>query len=142
MYSFLHWSRKQISSNRTALKLLNNKMRILILALTLASWMTVYFAFAGLFADARLPMFDSFHFITGIVVSFLAALRYIESQYLNSVACVTNIAMWIIICFETPGNLNYLIISFYNLYMVAKAAIRWTKQYAEDQNLQANQPIQ
>ena len=132
IYSFFNWSKKQIRANRTELTTLNTKARIIMLVVTLAAWLTVFFGFSGLFKSAQLPAFDSFSFVAGTIVSLLAAFRFIESQYLSAFSCCMAIIMWIIICSRNPSNINYLIISVYNLFMIIKAAINWTRQYIQD----------
>lgn len=134
IYSFLNWSKKQISADRTELKVLALKKRIVVIVLTLIGWLSVYFGLRDFFANAQLPIFDSFHFTVGIIVSLLAAFRYLESQYLSMVSSCTALLMWIMICMNTPSNINYLIISCYNLFMIVKAVINWTKQYLQDKN--------
>jgi nicotinamide mononucleotide transporter PnuC len=132
IYSFFNWSKKQTSANHTELKTLSTKMRIAVLIATVAAWLTILFGFSGLFKNAQLPAFDSFGFVAGTVVSILAAFRFVESQYISAFSCCLHIIMWIIICTSNPSNINYLIISVYNLFMVVKAAINWTKLYIQD----------
>lgn len=131
IYSFFSWSRRQTASKQTELKALRMQMRIAVILASLAAWLALYFGASSVFANARMPLFDSFHFSMGIIVSLLSAFRYVEAQYFSAVSCITTIVMWGMICADAPGNLNYLIISCYNLYMVVKAAIRWTRQYVE-----------
>ena len=52
-YSFFNWSKKQISANRTELKILTVKMRIAIIAVTIVAWLTVFLGFSGLFKNAQ-----------------------------------------------------------------------------------------
>ena len=139
IYSFFNWSKKHISANRTKLKMLDTKMKIAMVFLTFIAWFTVFYGFSGLFARAQLPAFDSFSFVAGTIVSLLAAFRFVESQYLSVVSSCVAIVMWVIICVRNPSNINYLIISFYNLFMIVKAAINWTKQYIEDKKEKENQ---
>ena len=35
--------------------------------------------------------------------------------------------MWIAVCIEDAKNINFIIISLYNLYKVIQMAISWTK---------------
>ena len=138
LYSFFNWSKKQLNANHTELKFLGMKAKAATICVVLASWAAIYFGLAPVFATAQLPAFDTFHFAMGIIVSLLAAFRYIDSQYLNIIACTTSIIMWVIICVKNPSNINYLIISFYNLFMVIKAAVNWTKQYIQDKKESEN----
>ncbi len=135
IYSFFNWSKKQTSQNHTELKRFTLKHWIISIGSTLVGWAVCYYGLAIFFVDALLPEFDTFVFTLGIIISIYAAFRYIDSQYLNIISCSASSAMWIIICISMPNNLNYLIISFYNLFMVAKAAINWTKQYNNDKKL-------
>lgn len=130
-YSFFSWTRRQTVSGQTELKVLRMQMRIIVILISLAAWLALYFGGSSIFATAKMPMFDTFHFSMGIVVSLLAAFRYVESQYFSAISCSTTIIMWGIICVDAPESLNYLIISCYNLYMVIKAAVHWTRQYVK-----------
>lgn len=129
LYSFLNWSKKQTAKNRTKLEILSPKLRILTIAVTLGAWLAVYFGLSGLFESARLSIFDTLNFVFGFAVSVLAAFRFVESQYFSVFSSCTAILMWLVICFDDASNINYLIISCYNLFMVLKAAINWTRQY-------------
>ena len=102
-----------------------------MILLSLTTWLALYFNCRFLFANASMPLFDSLHFAMGITVSLLAAFRYVESQYFSATSCITTIVMWGLICAEAPEQLNYLIISCYNLYMVVRTAIGWTRHYKE-----------
>ena len=131
LYSFFSWSRRQTISKQTELRVMRTQIRIIVILISLAAWSALYFGGASIFANANMPIFDTFHFSMGVIVSLLAAFRYVESQYFSAVSCITTIVMWGIICADAPGNLNYLIISCYNLYMVTRTAIHWTRQYIE-----------
>ena len=132
LYSFFHWSKRQTRANHTALQSLHARKRLAVAIFTLVLWLAVYFGLHGLFTGGRLPYFDSFHFVMGIIVSLLAAFRFVESQYFGVVSGCTTVVMWGLICADAPSNVNYLIISCYNLFMVAKAAVHWTRQYMWD----------
>lgn len=131
-YSFINWSKKRTADNRTELKIMSTRNRILAVAATLGAWVFAYFVLSGLFEGARLPIFDTLSFVFGITVSVLAALRFVESQYFSAVSSTAAIVMWILICIEDASNINYLIIALYNLFMIVKAAINWTRQYVRD----------
>jgi len=132
-FSFFNWRRKRRAANsrNTELKMLGTLKVICVIAATFAAWVPCYFLLRPFFSGP-LAILDSLGFVWGIAVSLLSAFRYIDSQYLNIFGCTISIATWFIICLESPNNFNYLIISFYNLFMVTKAAINWTKQYRSD----------
>jgi nicotinamide mononucleotide transporter PnuC len=131
--SFFIWNKKKSrrNSRNTELKFLGLGKCILAVAVTLAVWFPCYWLLRPFFSGA-LALLDSLTFVLGITISLLSAFRYIDSQYLNIFSCCLAILTWTIVCIESPNNLNYLVISFYNLFMVAKAAINWTKQYKND----------
>lgn len=131
--SFFIWNKKKSArdSKKTELKFLGLTKFIAVVAATFALWIPCYYLCKPFFSGA-LALLDSLAFVWGITVSILAAFRYIDSQYLNIFAVIVGIVMWVIVCIENPNNLNYLIISFYNLFMVIKAAVNWTKQYIND----------
>ena len=133
LYSFFTWTKKRDRKKDTELKRLSIPQLFLVTAIILAGWALCYFGLLRFFDDALYPSFDTYLFSSGIVYSLLVAFRYIESQYFNTVACVVSIIMWILICIDSPNNMNYLIISLYNLFMVVKAAISWSILYSKQQ---------
>ena len=100
------------------------------LALLLVTWALTYFGFSRFFENANrnaLP-YDTYLFASSLISSALVALRYPESQYLSAVSCLIGVAMYVVICIEDVAQLNYFFISLYNLYMVSRIAIAWTKK--------------
>ena len=81
-----------------------------------------------------MALLDSLIFVLGILVSVLIAFRFIEGQYFNLLSCGLNLAMFVLLCIENPGNINFLIISVYNLFRVSQAAINWTVLYGRGKN--------
>ena len=133
IYSFFHW-RAHSGGLHTRLRLLPLPRLLVILLLTLGGWLALYFSCKSLFETAAYPLWDSLLFVLGITVSLLAARRSVESQYINLISCVINIVIWILLTVKTPGNVNYVIISLYNLFRVAQAAVNWTRQYLRDKS--------
>lgn len=129
IYSFFNWSRKKNASGDTRLKTLGIKRLCFVIGVILSGWALCYFGLAVFFRTATYPVFDTLQFTIGVVVSFLAAFRYVESQHINIVNCASAVTMWALICVGNPSNINYLIISCYNLFMVAKASVNWTRKY-------------
>ena len=131
VYSYFNWKKAAENQNPT-IKFLTKKQLILALLLTLGIWGLCSFLLAPHFESASFPTVDSFLFASGLVVSFLAAWRFSESQYLNMIACTVSLVMWILLTVKSPANLNYVIISAYNLFRVTQAAINWTKIYLKN----------
>jgi len=132
LYSFWNWTKKQTAKNHTELQILSPKKRICIIAITVGAWLAVYFGLSGLFESSKLPIFDTLTFVIGIVTTILVAFRFVESQYLSAFSSCISLLMWLMICLDNPSNMSYLIISFYNLFMILKAVIHWTRQYIHD----------
>ena len=61
----------------------------------------------------------------------LVAFRFVEGQYFNLVSCAISLVMWILICLDQPNNVNFAIISVYNLFRTVQAAINWTLLYVK-----------
>lgn len=129
LYSFFNWSRKRTAGNVTELHYLGFKRLVTVIAAVFAGWAITYFALSPFFSGAKMPAFDTLLFPLGIIITVLAAMRYIDAQYINIVSCSLNIVMWMLICLSNAGNVNYLIISAYNLFMIIKASISWTRKY-------------
>ena len=128
IYSFIVWS-KNSRGGQAELKFLKKKHLAFTLALSAAGWMGCYFGLSWLFAGQSYPLLDTYVFVMGITISFLAAWRYIESQYLNIISSVISLALWILLTLRDPANFNYIIISAYNLYRIVQASVSWTQKY-------------
>ena len=127
LYAFINWGKNRTSNAKNELRFLSLKQRIWVIGIILCGWGICYFGLSGLFATARMPLPDTLIFSIGITVSVLAAMRYVDSQYINICSCTISIIMWSIICASEPENINYLIISFYNTFMIIKASVSWTR---------------
>lgn len=132
VYSFFHW-RKNTESGKVALRWLSAKSRVLTAVLAMGMWAICYFWLSG-YMVMRIPLLDTIVFSLGIVCTVLSSVRYIESQYVSFVSCVVSLIMWIILAFQNPSNINYVIIGIYNLYCVGQAAVNWTLIYIGDKN--------
>ena len=128
IWSFFHW-KKHSSGQTVELRVLRLRFRVLTVAGTLAGWFFCLFVLRPLFSDAVFPELDAYLFVSGVVVTVLMGFRIVEAQYLNLISGVLNLILWILIVIKDPADMNYLIISVYNLIRTAEAAVRWTVQY-------------
>ena len=96
---------------------------------TLAAWGLMLLCAYSLFETAAYPTLDALMFVLGITVTVLAAFGYVESQYLNVINCFFSLVLWILYTVCNPANMNYLIISGYNLFRVIQASVNWTLLY-------------
>lgn len=130
LFSFIRWGKNRRTDNSTALKRLSGRAWCIVIASIAAGFAFCYFLLSPFFAGANYPLLDTLCFTLGIVVSLLAAFRYVESQYISAVSSCLSIVMWVMIARSAPENLNYVIISLYNCFRITQAAYRWTKTYA------------
>ena len=126
--SFFLWSRHKLGKTQAALKLMNWWQLVLSVVILIPLWAGCYFGLASFFEGSYAAV-DSFLFVMGIVVSVQVALRFIEGQYFNIVSCIISLFLWIVICMKSPDNINYVIISCYNIFRTVQAAITWTVVY-------------
>lgn len=129
IFSFFHWGRHKTEKNRTALKALSRAKRMLFLCILLVGYCICFFGLSRFFTDAVYPQLDILCFTLGTAVTFLSALRFIESQYVSLCSSVIQTIMRILITADSPENCNYVIISVYNCFRITQAVIGWTKQY-------------
>ena len=96
-----------------------------------AVWAVCYFLIGDLIASQNYKLFDTIGFVTGMVCTFIAAFRYVESMYINFVCIVCSVLTWVFITINDPSSVNYLINSLYSLYTVIQASYIWTKLYVK-----------
>lgn len=128
IFSFFVWSKHK--SGKTKSELIRMKWWQLLLSIVaiFPAWAGCYFGISGLIGGNE-PLLDSLVFVLGLLISALVAFRFIEGQYFNIVSCLLGLVMWIAIFIEDPSNVNFVIISCYNLFRTVQAAINWTVLY-------------
>jgi len=128
IYSFVSWSKKS-GKETPPLRFLGIKKLSFAVGISLVGWAVCAFGLSGLFETAAYPALDSYIFVMSITISFLAAWRYIDSQYLNIISTALGLMLWILLTVRDPANFNYVIISSYNLYRIIQASVSWTRKY-------------
>lgn len=128
IWSFFHW-KKHSEGNAVSFRFMKPWVCVLTVLVTLGGWILSLFFLRPLFEGGMYPEIDAYLFVSGIVVTVLMAIRFVESQYLNLISGILSIVMWGLIVAEKPSEMNYLIISVYNVARTAEACIRWTVQY-------------
>lgn len=126
IFSFFNWKRKSQGAT-TVLVNLKNSARILISIAIIIVWVLCVRLLGNIVSGGRFVWLDCFCFVGGVAVTILSSLRYADSQYLNVLCCTITLVMWIAVCIEDLKNINFLIISIYNLYKVIQMSISWTK---------------
>jgi nicotinamide mononucleotide transporter PnuC len=130
IFSFFVWSKHK--TGKTKSKLIRMKWWQLTLAVAaiFPAWAGCYFGISG-FIGGNQPLLDSLVFVLGLLISVLTAFRFIEGQYLNIISSLIGLVMWIVIVLESPSNINFVIISCYNLFRTAQGAVIWTSLYVK-----------
>lgn len=136
--SFFTW-KKNSSGKEVKFKRMSPPVLALTLGLILAGWAGCYFGLSRFF-EGSYPALDTLTFSIGTVVTFIVAMRYIESQYMNTVSCLIVLVMYIMMSIKDPSNMSYIVISLYNLVKIIQAAVSWTGQYiAQTKNEKNNE---
>lgn len=130
VYSFFQW-KNHSKDGVVSFRILKRRDFLLWTAGTLLGWVGCVLFLGPVFAGSDFLLPDSFLFVSGIVVTILSAVRYLESQYLSLISSVVSIGMYVVMVFRDPADMNYLIISVYNLFRVIQTAVRWTKIYLD-----------
>lgn len=130
IYSFINWG-KNSKEGKVSFRLLSVKYKIITAVAMVAIWAICYF-WLSRYMVTRIPLLETVIFTLGIVVTALSSLRYVESQYINTVCCIGSLVMWIILTSQNSSNFNYIVISVYNLYCVTQTAVNWTLIYIKD----------
>ena len=133
IFSFFVWSRHKDGKTRSKLIMMKWWQLLTVIFAVFPAWAGGYFGL-GVFFEGNMALLDSLVFVLGILISILIAFRFVEGQYFNLLSCILNLVMFILICVESPSNINFLIISVYNLFRVGQAAISWTLLYIRSKN--------
>lgn len=124
IYSFFNW-RRHSHGNRPELKLLGVKRVFLVIALILAGW--GFCLLLPFFRSGSFPAVDALSFAVGIAVTLLVARRYVDSQFFGTANTVISLVLWILLAIKDPANLNYVVISAYNLFRAVEASYNWVR---------------
>lgn len=126
IYSYFSWKRHS-AGKLVELRFLGCRKLLVSIGAVLSVWAVCNFGLARFFQGAAYPAVDTLSFSIGIVISLMAAKRFIDSQYFNIVSCILSLVLWILLTIRNTANFNYVIISAYNLFRVTEAAVIWTK---------------
>lgn len=125
-FSYFNWKRKAVDGH-TDIRTLDHPSRLIVTSALLLSWWLCYTNLGSLISSGRFTAADSLVFVIGIAVPLLSAFRFVDARYLNIVSVSISLAMWILITIEEPQNINFVIISVYNLFRVTESAVSWTR---------------
>ena len=131
--SFFVWSNHKDGKTKSKLICMKWWQLLLSILVTFPAWAGCYFGL-GAFFEGNMAILDSLCFVLGVIISLLVAFRFIEGQYFNIISCIIALVMWIFICIKNPSNVNFLIISCYNLFRTVQGAVNWTLIYKRQKN--------
>lgn len=140
IWSFFHW-RKHSDGQRVSFRLMKPWVTVCTVSGMLAAWWACLRFLSPLFEDATYPALDAYCFVSGIVVTVLMTFRFVEAQYLNLIAGTVTVVMWILIVLQRPSNVNFLIISIYNVILTFKAGVSWTRLYCSQPKKKASSEV-
>ncbi len=130
MSAYFFW-RKNARGRSTKFRRLPTKSFILLLLGIVLAWVVatvILYTIGG-----SVPAIDGLVLIMGIIVPILNIFAFIESPILNLASVVCNILLWgyKIIWLGNLSAITYLISAIFNLYMVARQAVRYIQLYNE-----------
>ena len=128
IFSFFVWRKHKTDKTKSELIRMKWWQLLLSVLVIFPAWAGCYFGISGFIGGSE-PLLDSLTFVLALLISVLVAFRYIEGQYFNIISCVIGLVMWILIFIENPSNINFVLISCYNLFRTVQAAINWTVLY-------------
>ena len=138
-YSFINWSKGKNKKDKknVSLRRLSAGQLLAVLAAVGALWAAAYFGLAPFFSGATYPYIDALNFSISIAASILAAVFYVESQYFTFSGSLISLCTWILITIQAPQNLNYVILSLYNVFRLSQTSVTWTKRYINERRAES-----
>lgn len=112
----------------TKFRHLNRKQTALFSVLFIVAYAITCFVLIKI--GGQVVYLDGLTFILGIAVNLLTMFAFIEAPFVNVVNQVITTAIWIVkVASESVATITYVIISFYNVYMVARTCITYVSLY-------------
>lgn len=128
LISYFKWKKHAVGKT-TVIKKATFRIITLSIVLCIGGWAAFYIGASQSDSTNKMIWLDSALVPFGLTVTLLQMFAYKESCYINVVSCMISVALWIILTLDNIANINYLLISLYNIYRVVFSAIRWTELY-------------
>ncbi len=128
--TFVLWN-KHPWQNSTMLKRLNVKARIIIVAGTVASWVTIYYFLSRTNSSHR--ELDTAATVLGIISTILMMLSYYEYTAVMLFGGICSISLYIAMLKDNPEQITYLCYSVYSQICVIMAFIKVHSIYDRQQ---------
>lgn len=127
LFSFFLW-RKNARGMATKFRHLSIKQTVLFLVLFIVAYAITCFVLIKI--GGQVVYLDGLTFILGVGVNLLTMFAFIEAPFINIVNTVITLGVWLVKMFESNiSSITYVIISFYNVYMVARTCITYVSIY-------------
>ena len=135
--TFINWDRHtEKKKNVTNLKLMSNKMRLLILLLMILGWGALYVIFSAF--GSKYMLIDIVATLLSIVCSVLCALCYVEYMPFALASRISTIIMNLSMVPDSPHNLVWVINSTYGLICNVFATATLWKRYGKSSRHEEN----
>jgi len=125
VYTYFNW-KKNSTGNKPNLRELYPVEKLLTSGCIILLWLLCD-KFIGEKINSDYASLDILLFLIGVAVTVLSAIRYVDARYLSLVSCIIDVCLWVIIAVKDPKNINYVIISVYNLYRGVETLITWSR---------------
>jgi nicotinamide mononucleotide transporter PnuC len=129
--AFINWGK---NTNKKSVNL--RKMKFLhwvVSCLIVGAIYTIAHIYNVLLGGSNI-FFDSFIVATGIMVTLLSMLRFVESQIFSCINNFVNLIMWIVISISNISNITYVIIGLYTLYRAIQGLVLWYRKVKDNEN--------
>lgn len=132
LIAYFRW-KKDAYGKSTHFRSFSIRGKILLTLVICAAWATASFVLWKMNGTA--VVFDGLTMVLGFAVNILNVWGFIEVPFINLIASFMQSIMWVQIIFAN-GNYaaaTYFVSNLYNLYMIARTAIKWCSLYKEQQ---------
>ena len=125
IYTYFNW-KKNSTGNKPHLRELSPVGKLFVSGCIVLVWLLCT-KFFGERIDSDYAVLDILLFFMGVAATVLSAIRYVDARYISLISCVIDVCLWVIIVVKEPQNVNYVIISIYNLYRGVETLITWSR---------------
>lgn len=130
LVSFVNWSKNRQGQTTTLKKMAPKIFVIMCIALFVLE-IPLYWLMMSV--NGSYVLLDSLAFLTSTAQSVLTMLRYKEYTLFMLIACTINVLMYLVMSFQTPEQITYLIYGIYTLYCAILACRNAQKLYIQQQ---------
>lgn len=132
LITFFRWSKKPWGQ-ATVFRKLSDKQKFVTAVLSVASWITLFFALRR--TDADYIVLDCTGTLLGVLTAILMMLSFVEYAGLMLINCFVTIVLYVIMVQEIPAQITYLIYTLYSGMCTAMAYKRSRKMLAEQEKV-------